>query len=475
MKTKRIGLIMLLMALVVLIVAIVTDGGDEANNAEKQDKHMRTALPDTLRVVTLTGPTSYFTYRDQEMGFDYEMAKTFARDNGMAFSLRVAPDIPSAINMLANGEADLIAYDVPKIKQYVGKVDFCGNKTVTHQVVVQQKSDSTITDVTDLIGRTLYVEKDSKYQYRLQNLNDELGGGIGIEGVVTDTIDTPDLVRFVSEGELPLTVIDSDLASICSEHYKNIDTSLTVSMDQVSSWAVAKNDKVLAQAVNKWAANNTGNSELENMHKRYFEHFVMPTTLNVGEQLPVRVNPMLRGDGSISDYDALFRKHAASIGWDWRQLAAIGYNESQFNPGITSWAGAKGIMQLMPASAKAFGVADRITDPDANIMGGARILDSLDKSLRSKVTDSGERRKFVIAAYNSGLGHILDGMALAKKHGKNPTVWYGNVREMLMLKTRPEYYNDPVVKHGYFRAKETVSFVDKVLSTYEVYRSKVAR
>ena len=154
-------------------------------------------------------------------------------------------------------------------------------------------------------------------------------------------------------------------------------------------------------------------------------------------------------------------------------LAAIGFNESRFNNDIISWAGAQGLMQLMPVTAQAMGIdPSDLSNPDRNILAAAKLLKKLDSSLVDKVPDKDERLMFVIAAYNCGLGHIFDSIALAEKFGLDSTKWLGNVSEAALMKSRPQYYNDPVVKNGYFRGRETTEFVDKVMSVYNYFVSR---
>ena len=126
-------------------------------------------------------------------------------------------------------------------------------------------------------------------------------------------------------------------------------------------------------------------------------------------------------------------------------------------------------MQLMPATARAMGVSN-LEIPDNNILAAARLLKKLDEALEEKIPDAEERMKFVVASYNCGLGHVYDSMALAEKYGLNPKVWTGSVSEAALMKSRPQYYNDPVVKNGYFRGRETVDFVDRVMNVYEYYK-----
>ncbi len=125
-------------------------------------------------------------------------------------------------------------------------------------------------------------------------------------------------------------------------------------------------------------------------------------------------------------------------------------------------------MQIMPRTARAFGLSeDQMTVNSQSIATAVKIIADLERSLSRKVADPVERRKFVVAAYNSGLAHILDAIALAEKTGANPTVWEGNVAQALLLKSKPEYYNDPVCKYGYFRGRQTVDYVNKVYGIYD--------
>jgi membrane-bound lytic murein transglycosylase F len=167
-------------------------------------------------------------------------------------------------------------------------------------------------------------------------------------------------------------------------------------------------------------------------------------------------------------------KYAAEIGWDWRLLASQGFSESRFDTTVVSWAGARGIMQIMPSTARAFGLeADRIANPEANIATAVKILKSLNRSLQKYVPDDVERQKFIVAAYNSGIAHVYDAIALAQKYGKNPQLWDGNVAETILMKSKPEFYNDSVCKYGYFRGKQTVIYVAQVMNFYEKSKKEI--
>lgn len=402
------------------------------------------------------------------MGFDYENVRRFAEDEGMVLDLKVAPSLQALLKMVAEKEVDLAAYPVPVIEEYNNLVKHCGHKEVTWQVLVQPGGRDIINDVTQLIGDTVYVEKDSKYHYRLQNLDRELGGGINIVPISRDSLITEDLIEMVDQGEIPLTIVDSDIAEINKSYFPHLDIDMKVSLDQYSSWAVGNDCDSLAIRIDRWEKRKENTQTLRSIYKKYFEISKLPTPYeNPEEALGVKI----KKSGHVSDYDALFKRHASITGYDWQFLAAIAFNESRFDNSITSWAGAQGLMQLMPSTASAMGIEpERLLNPDSNILAAARLLRQLDDALAEKVPDHHERQLFVTAAYNSGLGHIYDAIALAAKHGLDPEVWLGNVSEAALMKSRPQFYNDPVVKNGYFRGRETVEFVERVMSVYKYFK-----
>lgn len=400
------------------------------------------------------------------MGFDYEMVRQFAADHNMPLQLTVAGNISELLELLDAGKVDLLAYAVPVTDDYAATLRYCGEATVSRQVLVQPAhAADKITDVTQLPGRTVWVEKGSRYEQRLRHLDQELGGGIIINTLDKDTLIADDMIEMVSLGKLPLTVVGSDAAGVNAPYFPDVDASLNIGVDQQASWAVRSGDYALAEAVDEWSSDNSSNASALDLYKKYFElskaeaaEFAMPGQL---------------GNGRLSPYDAYFKAAAERTGLDWRLLAAIGYVESRFDNSQVSWAGAKGIMQIMPGTARALGMTpEEVEIPAANIQGAARLVAELNEMFADKVPNEHERIKFVLASYNAGHAHILDAIALAKKHGLDPTRWDGSVQQMALRKNRPEYYNDPVVKHGYFHGRETSAFVGRVMKVYAYYKAQ---
>lgn len=171
----------------------------------------------------------------------------------------------------------------------------------------------------------------------------------------------------------------------------------------------------------------------------------------------------------VSQYDKIIKREVRKLGWDWRMMASIVWNESRFNIDAVSSQGARGLMQFMPRTAERFGLeGDEVLNPALSIEAGVEYLMFLERRF-DEIVDRDERIKFVLAGYNAGPGHVRDAMALAEKYGDNPHVWYGSVEKWLLALQESKYYNDKVCKHGFFRGRYTVRYVQNVFKKYEEY------
>ena len=171
----------------------------------------------------------------------------------------------------------------------------------------------------------------------------------------------------------------------------------------------------------------------------------------------------------VSAYDSIFRVYADTIGWDWKMLAAVAYVESKFDTSAVSSVGARGLMQIMPQTARAMGIPEGMEhDPDESVRAAAAYFEYLSHIFRR--VPEGERINFVLASYNAGFGHIQDAMRLASKYGKNRYVWNDNVESYLRLKNDSVYFTDSLCRNGRFNATETILFVRRVQHKYGEYR-----
>ena len=413
---------------------------------------------DTLRVLTLYGPTSYFLYKDNEMGYEYELAKYLAKDMGVAMKTIVLSSLEEMIEALQDGEGDVIAFRVPYTTGLRQKVSFTQKEYTTNQVIVQCQSDSMFQSVLDLSGHQVHVIPQTIFEERLHALNDEIGGGIEIVPA-HDSMGMDDLIHQVARHQIRCVVSDDMAARLNKTYFGNIDYHLDISFPQRSAWVVSLESPELLAYVNDWVKRTSKKAYVNSIYHKYFERSKYFVSAGF-ERIPQ--------PHRVSSFDEYFKKSARKMGWDWRMLASVAYEESKFNPTIVSWAGACGLMQLMPNTALSLGLTpEEIHDPEKNIQAAAKYFKKLEK-LFPGVEDELEREKFVLAAYNAGPGHIFDARALTKKYGGNQDLW-SDVREYLLKKADPDFYTDEVCRFGYCRGEEPVNYVDRVLTKFQDY------
>ena len=276
----------------------------------------------------------------------------------------------------------------------------------------------------------------------------------GLELQVNLAEDTTQMINILKEKNadiiatlIPMSVIDS--AELKSAGSKDSLSHL--------SWAIRKNQPKFAKVLNEWYSDELRDS-LENemiqcLRKRH-------------EVKKQSIPPYISlEDDVISIYDEHFKANADATGWDWHLIAALCYEESGFDPNAISGAGARGLMQITPATAEKYDVKEYLA-PRENIQLGCKVIATLNEDFKD--IPGKERIKYVIAAYNGGTAHVRDAMALAQKNGKNPKIWDDVSFYVLHLK-EPEYYHDPIVKNGFLIGDETFNHVVKVLSRWKQY------
>jgi membrane-bound lytic murein transglycosylase F len=310
----------------------------------------------------------------------------------------------------------------------------------------------------DLGGKAVYVQKNTSFHRRLIHLSEEIGQKINI--IADSVFDVEELVAKVANHEIDYTICDENVARLNKTYYPNIDVSLDISFPQNIAWAIPKGTDSWKIYLDNWIAEFRKTKRYAVLYHRYFESPRIVNRMNSGWH-------SISG-GKISNYDPIIKQNAKESGWDWRLIAAIIYQESRFNPEIESWAGAYGLMQVMPETAEALGIED-YTDPAQNIKAGVSMLNWLDRQLAESVPDSTQRIKFVMAAYNVGLGHVKDAQRLAEKYGKDNQIWDGNVDYFLLHKSSEKYFKDPVVQWGYCLGEQPYNYVKKVTQNYMHY------
>lgn len=465
----------------ILIVAILwascqRDQHDPLDdNDEKLEKGTLDRVLQRGRLIALTDYNSvnYYIYRGEPMGYQYEMLQALTDHLGVRLEIRISDNLVQSFESLQNAEVDLIALGLTVTRERQRELDFTDPIFVTRQILVQRMPDNWQSMATrdeieshllrsslDMAGKTIHVQEGSIFKKRLETLSDEIGDTIY---VVEDKREVEELIAAVSRGEIMYTVADEHIALVNARYHRNIDVRTPLSFPQRLAWALRKEEpNELLEEINAWLASFEPTLEARLIPNKYFR----------GSRIARMAQSEFHSltGGRVSVYDSVIREVASEMEWDWRLLASLIYQESGFNPHAVSWAGAYGLMQLMPMVMEQFGI-DSTATAEEQIWVGGRFLRYLDQQIPESISDSTERIKFILASYNAGIGHVLDARRLAEKYNRNPDIWTDHVDFFLLNKSRPAFYRDPVVYYGYARGDETYRFVNDILDRYEHYRN----
>ena len=428
-----------------------------------------------LRAATDYGSVSYLIYRGETIGYQYELLKELTRYLGVKLEIRIEKNPEKSIQMLNKDKVDLIAMGLTVTNERKKKVLFSDPIFTSEQVLIQRLPDNfrelrtrdeieaqLIRNQIELAGKTIYVQEGTVFPTRLKVLENEIGADIN---VIEDDKDVEDLIAAVSSGEIDYTIADKYIALVIARYYDNLDTQTPVSFPQQIAWAVKKGQTGLVDTINLWLEEFNNSLLSRILYKKYFE--------NLRSGRIARSQYSSYSGGHLSPYDEEIREASEILGWDWRLLASLVYQESEFKPDVKSWVGAYGLMQMMPATFEEYGL-DTTANPKQQLMAGARYLKKLNGQLPESIDERMERIKFTLAAYNCGLGHVLDARRLAKKYGMDPDKWDNNVDHFILGLSDSFYYHDTVVYYGYIRGEETYAFVNDILTRYADYRNLIS-
>ncbi|HNC63980.1 MAG TPA: transglycosylase SLT domain-containing protein [Chitinophagales bacterium] len=427
-----------------------------------------------LRVITEYNSISYFIYKDEVAGFDYEIMERFAESIGVRTEYIIAHNHQEMYNFLRQGKGDIIATGLYQTNE--SGVAYSIPYRKSEQVLVQRKagkytrkSDSTtsyyqpIIDIKSLEAKDVFLTLNSPYIEQVKHLADTLGFNVNIN-LVSDERSIEDLINAVADAEIDYTVADKDLALTNNSFLGNLDLGIQFGKEKDLHYATRKSSKELQIILNEWLSHFIKSKDYKQIANKYFKFDrKIIDQFNETEYLT---------KGQISLYDNIIQYFAKSINWDWRLVAALMYQESKFDPNATSWAGAKGLMQLMPGTARQMGLHTGLYQPEQNIQAGTKYLQYLEQFWK-EVPDFTQRIKFILASYNAGVGHIQDAARLAKKYGYSETEWDGNVEYFILYKSNPRFYNDRVVKYGYARGSETFNYVRNIIKKYFYYTDNI--
>ena len=426
-----------------------------------------------LRALIHYSSTSYFIYKGVPQGFEYELLSLYADHIGTTLEVVPIKSLDSVFIELNKGIADIAAANLTVTEERKEQVYFTHPVLITKQVLIQRKpanwkklkkkqvEDSLVRSVHELAGKKIVVREHSSFFKELKRIENEIKQDIEIE-FVPGSFTSEDLIEMVAFGEKEYTVADKNIAMVNEWYYPNIDAKMVLSKHQDIAWAIRNNSDSLLVSVNKWLGEFQKTKKFKSLLNKYFknQHLVKNR---------VKHQYYTLSSGQISMYDELIKKHAPTIGWDWELLAALIYQESHFNNSARGWGDSFGLMQFMPETGARFGV-DFSSGPEQNIIAGTKYIAKLNAIWEPEVEDKEERIKFILASYNAGPGHVIDAKNLAAKYGKNPKLW-SDVGFYLLNKSKRKYYNDDVVKHGYYKGFIAYDYVNEIMDRYHHYKN----
>ena len=412
-----------------------------------------------IRMLTRNNAANYFLYRGELLGFEYELAKEFAKKNKLRLEVIVPPDNEDLFDWLSDGKGDFIAASLSPTKDREERpVKFSRHYLKTSHQLVQRKNEDTITTMEQLNGRTIAIRKSSAYHETIKNLQN-IGIKVEIE-FVPEELETEAIINRIAIGQYDLTIADSHLLQLELLWREDIQSALSLSEEKKVGWVVRNNNPNLLNRINVF-------------HKKYYrglfynltfqKYFVNPTHSQAIN------SDQLTDSQTLSPFDELVKKYADQYGFDWKLITAQMYQESRFNPEARSWVGALGLLQVMPKTAKEFGFKNhkKLKNPDTGLHAGVKYLQWVQERFDHELPVK-DRMWFTLAAYNAGVGHVRDARRLAKQKGWNSNRWFNNVERAMLLLRLKKYYRK--ARFGFVRGREPVNYVRKIKQHYEAYR-----
>ncbi|WP_370305284.1 membrane-bound lytic murein transglycosylase MltF [Sinimarinibacterium flocculans] len=407
-----------------------------------------------LRMATVNSPTTYYIDANGEpAGFEYDLALGFAQTLGVRLEVTLASNPPEAAQMTRDGRVHLAAAGIGVTRMRSRALRFARPLQTVVPMLVYRKG-AREPESLDALDGTLRVVAGGVHAEHLRALRAEQYPDLRWEEA--PDVEAEELLLAVANGELDYTIANSDLIAINRRYYPDLRTAFPIADSQALAWAFsAQRDRSLLRAAEDYFE-ELGETELSRLRDRYFGHVEQVDTYGA---LTLATHVETR----LPKYRKLFEQAAEVTGLDWRLLAAIGYQESHWDPAAVSPTGVRGIMQLTTATAKRMEVANR-EDPAQSIMGGSRYIRLLLDKLPPDITEP-DRTWLALVAYNIGYGHLLDVQDLTAQQGGDPKRWL-DVRERLLLLTQSKWHSK--TKYGYARGHEARTYVGNVRTYYDM-------
>lgn len=408
-----------------------------------------------ITVIILNNAHCYYFYKDQPMGFEYELAKTFAEYLGVKLRVQVAEKPEDLIPALKKSKEAFIAANFTISPKRIKEVAFSDSYiNVRQHIIVRKNSGTHIQNPKDLAGQSIHVRKGSSYEDQLKKLKEQ---GINLKIVSCENCDDEELIKKVAQNKIKITIAYSNIAYLNRRYYPQVNVTGTISEIESVGWAVERNSKTLLGRINDFFETIKKNGTYTDIYNRYYSGVDSFDNTDINDFYTMM-------ETRFPLYSQIIKEASSTYGFDWRLITALAYQESQFDPFAQSNSGAYGFMQITSKTAISLGLTD-IFDHEQNIYAGLRHLKKLYNyyGMASEL----DRILIALAAYNIGEGHIADAMNLAVKTNMDPNSW-ASISKVLPLLSERRYYSK--AKCGYCRGSEAVNHINQIMNYYEILK-----
>lgn len=414
----------------------------------------RVQRDNTLVLATPNSPTTYYLGAYGAAGPAYDLAKRFAGELGVRLKILEVPNGRDALAAVATGRADIAAPGIGTSEHHPN-LRFTPPYEEVSSLLVYRTGEAVPANLGDLAaGSTFKLTVAPGFAPLMHKLS---RSHPGIDWTTSSNRDSSQLLIDVAQGELAYTVVNENTFNLNRHFYPRLRVAFALGEPQPLGWAVKKRkDSSLYQAAVAFFARAKADQTIADVLKRYYgEHVAYNRTST----------QLFLNDVShrLDEYYSTFHRAATATGLSWQLLAAVGYQESHWDPGAVSPTGVRGLMMLTLPTAHSLGIHNR-TDPHLSIIGAARYLSRLIKRLPASIPQP-DRSWMALAAYNIGYGHILDARKLTKRQGDNPDSW-ADVKKRLVLLSQGKYYRH--ARYGYADGRVATHYVANIRSYYNI-------
>ncbi len=409
------------------------------------------------------GPTSWFPGPDgKPVGFDHDLLTRFAAERKLTLEI---VEVDSAAALLAKvGASDVhigaggLYPPAVSTREHLAPGDTANVLWTSGHLAVEPVLIYTVDGFRpkawkDLVGAKVAYVEGTGIEAQLDSVR---AAHPEVEWQPLTLPSADALIAQVSEGLVDYAVVPSIDAAVARNIFLDFDVAFTVGPKRDLAWAVAPRQRKLRDDLDAFFAKARNDGLLARLIERYFTHPRQVARIDAGI-FQERLKSVL------PDYRRMFEAAQTATGIEWRLLAALAYQESQWDPFATSETGVRGFMQITEDTAKRLGIANRL-DPQASILGAAKYLADLKDKLPARIQEP-DRTWLALAAFNIGLGHLEDARILAQRQKLNPDLW-SDVKKVLPLLALPEYY--ATAKLGYARGGMPVMLVDRTRAYYDI-------